>query len=531
MGLERDGLLYGWVPGVAPGVYPVQNAYAETLCLGFPTPAFIRERMDPRHRIRRMPPATCDKEGQVGARLLGPTFGFAYTCRSCVCNAVNAVAARHGARQPLMTHRFRQYPTLERALTTAYLDLDHVYYDSWIDKWPATRRAKILHSVEFDEVVPEKVSAFIKRESGQNKPTKARLIQGYRTLATQEMFGREFTIFQKALAFVLGPEGFELRPGIFATFGSGLNGVELGRWMTDAVSSYRNPTFYERDGKNWDATMQDEHQRLKIGIMTAVKPALGAFAQACYKVEGKFMGKFGILSYVLDGTVKSGHNDTSSGNSLINAVLTAEALELAGLRGRFIVAGDDMLAVIDGDYDFERLLAAERTMGIIPEARKFYDACDTSFISGCFLRSTDGAYGFFPNLGRLLSRLWWTTKHVTPSSLNDHVYSIACGLYATIGHLPVYGGLIAAQRDRGGTLVDVGKFKHTAHTASVSGDYVPCLAHRYGCSVEELYELDAFIRSAGTSPCYLVHPLFDVIALRDLSDIHDRSPVAATTLE
>lgn len=508
----------------------MSQPYGETVCLGRPTAAELTVKVDPKHKLHRLPAAGCDRAEQVGAQLLGPSFGFSYVCRSCCCNALNAFANRHGARQPKIKLDLPRHAGLEQEIRKWYVDLEEKYYDSWLDKWPASKRASILHSLEFDECMPGRVSAFVKREGAHAPLKKARLIQAYATLATQERFAREFSVFQKALGAALPLDGFEFYPGIVGTFCSGYSGAEIGAWLTEATAAFRHPFFYERDGKNWDSTMQRAHHDFKSSVMRACDPRLADFADSCHTVRGSFGFGAHSFRYSLNGTVKSGHNDTTSGNSLLNAYITARALLACGLRGRFIVAGDDMLAVIDGDFSVDDMLSAERALGIVPEARKFARPEDTSFISGIFLLSaTDGTLGFFPSLGRLLTRLWWTTREVPPRQRRDYCYSVACGLEPSVGHLPVYRELLAPALTRGGRRVDTGKMKHSAHSVRQAGDFDASLAARYGISVVELHEFAAFVLSAGTGPSFLVHPLYDVIQAKDLSDIADRTPVAPTS--
>lgn len=521
--------MVGW-RDLPPGIYAVRNEFTATICLGRTSDETIAAKMDPRHKLTTRPVNACDRPQQVGSRLIGPTCGFSYPCRSCNCNALNALVTRHGAKQPPAPKPLPHHPALASALARAYRDLESTYYESWWGKWTETKRKLFLRSMAYDAIRPDQIKAFVKFEGGHKLPTKARLIQGYSQLTTQELRAREFTTFQKALGSVMSIEGFELEPGILVTFASGYNGRDLGRWLTEAERAYTNPHYYERDGKNWDSTMQDTHHRCKLEHMRACSSDLADFADKCYKVNGFWLGKNTCMRYVLDGTVKSGHNDTSSGNSLINAVLTAAALRDCGLRGRVIVAGDDMLAVVDGDFDAGALANAERSYGIIPEARKFYSAEDVSFISGAFLRdSITGSLAFFPILGRLLARLWWTTKKIRPCDLNNFRYSVACGLRDALEDVPVYGDLISGPLAAGGTLIDTGKYKHQPHSVCVRGEFLDSLARRYGVSPLSLLEFGAFIRSAGCRPCYMVHPMFETIAARDLSDIDARSPVATTS--
>lgn len=515
--------------GLGPGVHVATQVFGDTVCLGKPSQIDVADKVDPKHKVHRTPAAGCEKRGQVGAQLIGPSFGFSYVCRSCSCNAMNAFVNRHGGRQPTTLAPLPPHPRLEAEVRRQYVALEQEYYDGWFDKWPASKQAAILRSLDFDECQPNRVSAFIKREGGHSMPKKARLIQAYATLATQERCAREFSVFQKALSAVLTLDGFEFYPGIVGTFCSGFTGEQIGAWLTTATEAYDNPFFYERDGKNWDATMQGAHAEFKLGVMRAADPALAEFTSSCRNVRGSFGFGAHSFQYSLKDTVKSGHNDTTSGNSLINAYITARALLACGLRGRFIVAGDDMLAVVDGDFDVRLLAQAERDLGIVPEARKFLRPEDTSFVSGVFLRdSIGGGLGFFPCLGRLLTRLWWTTKSVPPRGLRDFRFSVASGLEPSVGHLPVYSDLLAPALLRGGRLVETGKMHHSAHVVRQSGDYTHSLAERYGVTVTELMAFGRFVRSAGDVPSFLVHDLYDVIVRKDLADICDRYPVATT---
>lgn len=502
----------------------------DTICLGRLDEAAVAVTMDEKHSIQRYPALGCERASQRGALLLGPVFQHCYVCRSCSCNALNALAIRHGAKQPGVTEVLPHLPDLNSRVQMAYMALESTYYDSWLAKWPAAKQAAILQSIKFDPDVPRRVKSFVKREGGHGPPKKARLIQGYHTLATQELYAREFSTFQKALADVLGLDGFEFYPGIHGTMCSGYSGQQIGDWLTAAENSTADAHFYERDGKNWDATMQRPHHDFKVGVMRACSSQLAAFADECYSVVGSVGSGSNRITYKLEGTVKSGHNDTTSGNSLINAAITARAMHLCGLKGRFIVAGDDMLAVISGDFDAGLMLEAERRLGIVPEARKFYAAEDVSFISGIFLRDAlTQRLGFFPSLGRTLARLWWTTRDVAPKNRRNHCYSVACGLWDAVGALPCYGAFLQPHIARGGRIIETGKGRHSAHSVAQVGDYSASLARRYGATALELDEFDVFLSLLRPEPSHVVHPFYDRLVEKDLADIAERAPVATTS--
>jgi hypothetical protein len=522
IGEVQDGLLVS-LPEVIEGFYPLAADTTTTTCLGIPQ----THTFDPKHAICERPPQGCPRVQQVGATALGPVFSMAWVCRSCPCNALNALLLRHGVRQPDFTASFSDYGYLHPEFAAAYAAADALYYDGWLSKWSESKRVAIEYSVLHDPVRPNRVKAFVKREVYHKPARKARLIQGYSTLATQERCAREFTCFQKALSMVFGVQGGgrEVFSGIYLSFASGANGVDLSVWMSLALDRCQGrPMFYERDGKNWDATMQRPHHELKLAFMRVVSPRLAAFVDASYSVKGVVRAQVGRIVYRLEGTVKSGHNDTTSGNSLVNGLIAAESMRSCGLRGSIIVAGDDLLTVVDGDFDCERLIAAESGYGIIPEARKFSDVSDVHFISGCWLAVARNPtrYIFAPLLGRLLCRLWWTTNPPGRKRLADYLYSVSSGLLATCRDLPMYREFVTMHGVLRGSLITTDRLRYSPYVcvqAQTQPDVVlETLCAKYRLSLLEITSFVGFLNShSGVGFCR--HPVADAIIFRDTCDI------------
>lgn len=220
----------------------------------------------PQHQIIAMPRRGCVKVGQPGSTAVGPVFGMSWVARSCQCNGVNALVLRHGAKAPPCLREFKDYRSAIERFRTEYGLLDSDVYEGWLAKWPMSKQEAIKKSVDLDRAKPSALKTFIKREGGHARPKKGRLIQGYATLHAQELCAREFRCFQKALCAMFDINGYELRPGVFVTFGSGLNSVDMARWAKNAMARYARPVFYERDGKNWDSTMQRQHHELKTAF-------------------------------------------------------------------------------------------------------------------------------------------------------------------------------------------------------------------------------------------------------------------------
>lgn len=500
-----------------------------TVCLGMPA----EPKVAPQHKILALPRRGCVKVGQPGATAVGTVFGMSWVARSCQCNGVNALVLRHGAEAPPCRRTFDAYDAAVARFVVEYAALDPEVYDGWLAKWPLSKQEAILKSIRDDRARPNALKTFIKREPGHARPKKGRLIQSYSTLSAQELCAREFRCFQKALGAMFDVNGFELQPGVFVTIGSGLNANDIATWARVAQDRCKVPVYYERDGKNWDSTMQRPHHELKTRFARAVSQRLAEFMDASYSCTG--VARFGSgdattrLVYQLNGTVKSGHNDTSSGNSLINAAISAEVFNRLGLRASVIVAGDDMLAVVDGDFDVDSVIAEEAAYGIVPEANKFYDLNDVSFISACFLSDGEEIL-FVPVLGRLLLRLWWTTKPPRPQERVDYMFGVASGLHASVRGVALYEDFVAPVLRRG--CVDEGvaeahrlrRWRYSAFgdpTVTTSG-FRTALAMRYGITVDELDAFGRFLRELPTEPAFAWHYVADIIIARDCADVVSR---------
>lgn len=496
------------------------------------------QELAPQHQIIAMPRRGCVKVGQPGSTAVGTVFGMSWVARSCQCNGVNALVLRHGAKAPPCKREFKDYRSAMARLKVEYGVLDSDVYEGWLAKWPLSKQEAIKKSVDLDRAKPSALKTFIKREGGHARPKKGRLIQGYATLHAQERCAREFRCFQKALCAMFDIGGYELRPGVFVTFGSGLNSLDMAAWAKNAMARYSRPVFYERDGKNWDSTMQRKHHDIKVAFARAVSPQLADFMDASYDCVG--VARFGAgmsatrLVYRLNGTVKSGHNDTSSGNSLINAIISAETFEGLGLRASVIVAGDDMLAVVDGDFNVDDVVGLEGEYGIVPEANKFYDISDACFISACFLSEGDKVV-FIPILGRLLLRLWWTTKPPGQDA-TDYMYGVASGLKAGVGEIALYADFIEPVLRRGprdrkrAERFRKQRWEHTCFGVAVveASGFQAALAARYGVSVADIIDFGKFLRNLPLEPTFAWHPVADMIIARDCADVLSRPGVLRT---
>lgn len=495
----------------------------DTVCLGRGDESLI----DEKHQLLLSPdPLVCPR-AQVGGTVLGVVSSEFHVARGCACNAHNAFCNRHGKAQPNRTRQFSvDFRRVARQLLAGFSAEYTAMLPIWLERFPKHRQLAITRSIANDTIYPSRVTAFVKREGALNPLTKARLIQGYSTLTTQALHGPSFAALQKS-AFALYRH--EWAPGVCVTFASGMNCEDLSRWMDDVMLTTVNARFYERDGKNWDATMS---LSLFADAEIFYPPHLLWFVRRGYNVSGIVRDYSRVvMRYKLEGTVKSGQNDTTYRNSLINAMITVDAMVVLGLTGDIIIAGDDCLVVVSGDFDEVRFANHEASFGIVPEARKFNHPSHVSFVSGVWLHDGGDHYYFIPKPGRILGKLFWTIRPPPEGEVEVHIHSIVIGLCRALGNVPVVGAFLRSH-DNACTEYLVNREKHwramqsvlVFDRESVMNDF--CI--RYDTTPSEVEDLETVYYQLRGKAGLLRHPLVDKILSVDLADAPLR-PVDART--
>lgn len=501
------------------GVFDPVSYVTPTICLGKGDVAKLGAA-----RITLEPSSVC-KPHQKGATLVGPAAAYAYVCRSCACNAHNAICNRHGVKPLPVTRDFNDilvsvdFEEVERE----YDYQIHHYRTEWIMKWPAVKRAAIYLSEIWDDFRPKQVKCMVKREVGVDYPKKARAIQFYPNLYTQARYGPEFTALQKAYT-----NYFQRRRvgNCRITIASGMDARALGNWMDEVMETYGSQAvFYERDGKNWDASMGPKHFDLRMEYYRFMPKDFRDFVVDCSCVTGSYWDTNTRMKYKMEYTVKSGHNDTTLGNNLVNLSITYASCK--DYECDILVAGDDLLVVGLG-LDGKVISCSEEAMGIKPEWAVFNDPCDVSFISGVFARGPLG-YKFVPRPGRLLTKLFWTVNPPSWRQIQAYQRGICLGLLPTCGDMPVVGPWLK-QFDQGQATFEnksiLSKRMVFGNHVDV-GDLRPWFCERYGLTSDQIDEVEAFLLSAGTRPVVLKHPLIDRIIEVDMCELSDRPTVGS----
>lgn len=501
------------------GRYLLRSNHVAPICLGFGDEKNLGDICN-----IHMGPKICDcsVRNQPGAVLLGPAFRLSYPCSRRICSVHNALVNRHGTRQPICTATFAYF----HEFVGAYANLvEAAYHDEpcldeaiWMKKWTLSKQAEIVRQQQLRLPDFSRVKAFVKFEGGHRIPKKARLIQGYADLRAQAYLGPRVCALQKACSKMFPAV---VNHGIRVVICSGFTVEEVGAWMEHVLNRFGDGVrFYERDGANWDSTMNAQLLECKLAMVQSFTKDedLCTALRLGVDVKGKAAIRGGgSLSYTLNSTTKSGHNDTTIGNGLINAYISYSACRSLGLSAEIIVAGDDCLMGISGDFDEKALATEEARFGIVPEYAKIRHYACVSFVSGLWYPGKHGLF-FGPRVGRLLARLNWTTKAVASNKRRIWQRSVAAGLQSAVD-IPVLRALIANMVSPG-PLMEVGhkayKFSHAVEVDEAS--ILLFVAQRYGISPADIFELECFIKTCGSDCQILKHPVADRIMEWDFAD-------------
>jgi len=394
----------------------------------------------------------------------------------------------------------------------------------WNDRFPTSKAEANLMSIENEQIECSLVDPFGKREVSKDKyPTKGRCIAAYKTKATGATLGPQYYAFQKATAAVSTRDIVIGKTRAHITIASGMDHAQIGHWMDESMALPGNVHFYERDGKTWDATMRHEHLDMVNAIMKECDTELARHNRLCYDTKGRYTYKGSSVFYSVIGTRKSGHNDTSSGNSLINAeIALAAAVDLCLRSVRIIVMGDDMLmAIEDPPEDFvSDLRKAEAMYGIRPEAGGFSNPLDATFISARWYPRYDGTYAFGPIICRQLIGLFWTIKALSPQQRPKWVSTVARSFLVPFVGCPVMDVFLRSQITTSEE-TDIDKYIKKLRPM-VGVNWPMYFLTRYGLTATETESIETLIRGLKGQVKLINSPLVEAMKPHDMSDPADR---------
>lgn len=383
----------------------------------------------------------------LGPRAVGASFGVPCALAQCPSNALNALVNRHltAPKNPIRIalHNFftRELATVMKR--TYFQKLSENLHAEWRVGKTQVKLAQIDRSTIFDGLQQNKAKAFTKFEISTKVPTKARIIQGNMNERTAYEHPWEYQALAQTLKEI--PQ-FEIDGVTFDLhYAGGLNHDELSDLLTEWC---RGTNWYldERDGKNWDSTMQKATLLAEYDLYAFLgMKSAKRFFERCSGVKGYMRFKDAFIKYYTAWKRLSGDWNTSVGNTIISMMILVTAILMLpkSLRPKVVhglFMGDDYLGAYHFDHkpDPTALCAAlneyESLCGITPERGIFEDPYSVTFISLGVWPRLDGGLQFVPQPAKQMRKLFWSVKRLDDVLLADYEAQIAEAFW------PVYHG-------------------------------------------------------------------------------------------
>lgn len=347
--------------------------------------------------------------------------------------AVDALVKRHLAppANPVTEFRIQYLPLLTTVVAQAFNHRCAFDDEAWRVGRGTAKLMQIEESIQTDELSFDRVNMMLKKEVNivpfdkPELPKKARAIQFCTNLRTAYENATAQHSMCHALSEATEHEVTYRNIKCRVLYTAAMTPKQIAEFATEAEAhraQYPCSFLDERDGKNWDANVQTPHRWRIAEWYGTFSRKLEEIAKAAIKVKGAYAQGNVKISYKVNGTVKSGHWDTSSGNAALNLEVTMQAIgnlpaSIRPSEVRGLIMGDDLLlwlyfsqAVEPAVYARE-INIAEAALGIQPVRGLFTDVLNVSFCSMTFYWTRSHGLAIVPKLGRTFAKLFWT---VTP---------------------------------------------------------------------------------------------------------------------
>jgi len=389
---------------------------------------------------------------------VGFSFGMKYIWipRNCWHNELNALVTRQ--LQQRLPFREEGFNHMECALDTLYKHLKPVpapvgsdeLTKTFLDKYPATRRAQIAKELEKVQIMDVRVSGFAKIEVMTGKPVtkrKVRFISGFSDGYLAET-GPVYYHWQKEMI----RQHWSTNVWGKYTYTGGFTTDRVASWFAHFIE--RGYTFLLLDFGKFDSRNKSQVLRYLYAYYKQCFPEeLYEKLMATFNKHGST--KYGI-KFSVEATVASGRIDTSMGNTLLSFMLITavlHALDPSYVDDAYISAlGDDNnTALPDFRHSMEDIQAAGALFGheldgLIIRPGEYHQI---EYCNHRLWNVAPGRWAMAPKIGRLLSKTFVAHRHVPDHLLQKHFNGVMLGFEA-VRWLPVFRAVYDTWMDRHG---------------------------------------------------------------------------------
>jgi len=426
------------------------------------------------------------------------------------------------------------------------VDVDAKPYDEWLERFtPERRKVLDVGKVELDSgVLPWDrencvADAFVKRETLikndglhianfvpraiQGRKPVYQVATGPWTLAFSDYLKQEWCADISAHPF---------HPWVYT---SGMDAQQLGEWYDESVDymmeQFGSVVVIENDFSKYDATLGSDAVHHELSQYDKFCTDESTLKALWAQVTTSGSTPHGVVYSDKEGRRKSGDANTSCGNSMLNAHVTAKAYaDVMTRRGkddshlhyRALVLGDDNFTVTHmefADMMDGRVLEEElKSYGLKAKVVIRDDPRQAEFCSGRFWPSATGTV-WGPKPARVMSKAFYSKRHVPEKQLAQWAKGVALGFARECNHVPVLRAFVARTLQLTEDVVanevaEVGRIR-SRKQEEVCEETNEVMMSVYGLTPSEVLELEDYIYRAPALPCYLSHPYFENMILSD----------------
>lgn len=360
---------------------------------------------------------------------MGLAFKPCFVVANCVGNVQNALYTRHLAPFLHPIPALPNPPYLYSSEAKSQLrERFAITCDAWMRRKTLRQRELILQSIAVDNPQPHFVKSHIKTEICLKMPTKARLIQASRTQRDSYEFADLYRAFTEALVEWSTIPRMYFGTKVHLRSACGLNRDQISEQVSDWVATYGMAfTIFIDDVKNMDGNVQGPHLQEQYSLYDELDPCLAAHARAAQEFWGVVYLKESTVRYKGKDTVKSGAQDTSSGQTarrldcFIRCLYGSGVTLVAGF-----VFGDDLWVMMQGVLPtVEQMAVLQQACGWATKGVYVKSIEQSDFLASSFVPRASGGYAMRPLLGRMLAKLFWTWRTIPKARQGSYVHQVA----------------------------------------------------------------------------------------------------------
>ncbi len=430
----------------------------------------------------------------------GLAFSYPAMLSQCHVNALNALTNRHLSLAPnkCSAHLANPFLMVFKRLCRGiafelFPDLEN---GDWRIGKPTHKLQNIDRSHLYDRVEPNKAKSFCKREVNVAVPTKARLIQGNHNEVTAYQHPAEYGIMNAIMKALRNHEFDWCGVKCKFVYAGGLNHDDLSELFTQEATRSGHVVYDERDGKNWDATMNFQLLNAEAQVYEMLKLRSAAvFLQRCAKVRGvirtKAHGASVVIKYLTAWKRLSGDWNTSVGNTIISMIIIFTVIKalpphLRPERWCGLFMGDDYVGILNyvrrpSLIDLKNAMNdLEQACGITPVRALFEDPLRVSFISLGVWPTRSGGFRLVPNPGKQLAKLFWAKDNKFRHNVTAYSHTIAVSFWQTYHGFPLMMRFLKHHHRPGTNLVQLDRYVVEPLTQAVNDvDWRSGFVYRY----------------------------------------------------